>query len=86
MRGKRNWRRWWLGYISHAAIGFTAARLMRRRPAEGAGLLGLSIAYQALEFAKYRDSVAVDLKDHLIGFGLGLALNALEVKDETEAG
>ena len=81
MRGKRNWKKWWLGYLSHIAIGYGAARLMRKRPLEGIGLLGLSSAYQALEYAKWKDSVAVDMKDLMIGYGLGLLHNTLEEKD-----
>ena len=78
MRGKRNWKKWWLGYLSHIAIGYGAARLMRKRPVEGVGLLGIATSYQALEYAKYKDTVAVDMKDLMIGYGFGLLHNILE--------
>lgn len=75
MRGKRDWRRWWPGYLAHWITGAAVAFCLLTPGYQhiGYGLLTLAVAYQIGEFLKYADAIAIDLKDLMIGFGVGAA-------------
>ena len=75
MRFKRNWGKWGLGYISHWATGLVAGFLLTTTiwPA-GLGLVACLLTYQVVEFLKYRDTVALDVKDVTIGVGVGILI------------
>ena len=72
----RDWRKYKWGYLSHFAQGVAGAALcLTPEPQALAGLclLGLCVAYQWAGWVKKGDTVARDLMDIGIGFGVGLA-------------
>ena len=81
---KRQWRKYWRGYLAHwltggaagflFALAFLSPFIPMAIGAAGGGyaLLRAAYLYQHLEFLKWGDSVAIDAKDLLIGLGGGI--------------
>ena len=56
------------------AAGYDALPLTIGGLGGGFGLLLFLVGYQFGEYAKYHDTIALDLKDLTIGYGVGLAI------------
>ena len=81
----RNWRKWGVAYVAHAATGFFSSSgsiisldqgLIYLTPA----FIQLSLLVcwrQYVEFLRRNDTPGRDLGDHIIGFGAGIAAGML---------
>ena len=75
---ERNWRKWWLGYLAHAATGAMSGAGVGLAITTGELSYALTFTLsfhvmvrQTVEFLRRHDTPGRDLGDHITGYVVG---------------
>ena len=85
---KENWKKWWVAYISHMGTGAIASIgiLLSPKYLHPLAILAfillpvLVVCRQTLEFLRRNDTPGRDLKHHLMGYTLGIAIGVIIIR------
>ena len=71
---KRNWRKWWYGYLTHWAEGVAVGYMAFHHPIPALIVSGFLLSYQWAGWVKYHDTVKLDIFDLGVGVAAGVVL------------